>query len=32
VSGGTLAAGDRVITGLSADPGDERRPTFGRFL
>jgi len=32
VSGGTLAAGDRVITGMSANPGDDKRPTFGRFL
>jgi HlyD family secretion protein len=32
VTGGPLAAGDRVITGLSGAPGDESRPGFGRFL
>lgn len=31
VSGGPLAAGDRVITG-TAGPAAERRPSFGRFL
>lgn len=32
VSGGALAAGDRVVTGLAGAAGGERRPTFGRFL
>jgi HlyD family secretion protein len=32
VSGGGLAAGDRVIIGLGAAADGERRPTFGRFL
>jgi HlyD family secretion protein len=32
VSGGGLAAGDRVVTGLAGGAGDESRPTFGRFL
>jgi len=32
VAGGPLAPGDHVITGLAADSGGERRPTFGRFL
>jgi HlyD family secretion protein len=31
VAAGTLAAGDRVVTGQDA-AGGERRPTFGRFL
>jgi HlyD family secretion protein len=32
VSGGPLAAGDRVITGTTGGSAGERRPTFGRFL
>ena len=32
VAAGPLAPGDHVITGLAADSGRARRPTFGRFL
>jgi HlyD family secretion protein len=32
VAGGGLAAGDRVITGMTAGAGGDRRPSFGRFL